>query len=83
MIGLVLPDESHCTTLYALSLSQVGSQRKRRSRSAARRSRKVVDLVDGSGLSQDDEGDDVIVRIGVEEEDATSSATDEGTVNVD
>ena len=39
----------------------------------------MVDLVDGSGLSQDDdnEGNDVIVRIGVEEEE-TSSATDEG-----
>ena len=45
----------------------------------------MVDLVDGSGLSQDDdnEGNDVIVRIGVEEEEDTSSATDEGTVIVD
>ena len=42
----------------------------------------MVDLVDGSGISQDDNGDEgneVIVRIGVEEEEA-SSATDEGTV---
>ena len=64
-----------------MSLSQVVNQRKRRARSAARRSRKVVDLVDGSGVSQDDNGDEgneVIVRIGVEEE--ASSATDEGTV---
>ena len=41
----------------------------------------MVDLVDGSGISQDDNGDEgneVIVRIGVEEE--ASSATDEGTV---
>ena len=41
----------------------------------------MVDLVDGSGVSQDDNGDEgneVIVRIGVEEE--ASSATDEGTV---
>ena len=63
-----------------LSLSQVGNQRKRRARSAVRRSRNVVDLVDGSGVSNDDdEGNEVIVRIGVEEEEA-SSATDEGTV---
>ena len=65
----------------SLSLSQVVNQRKRRARSAARRSRKVVDLVDGSGISQDDNGDEgneVIVRIGVEEE--ASSATDEGAV---
>ena len=41
----------------------------------------MVDLVDGSGISQDDNGDEgneVIVRIGVEEE--ASSATDEGAV---
>ena len=60
---------------------QIVSQRKRRARSAARRSRKVVDLVDESGVSQDDgngdDSNDVIVRIGVEEE--SSSAVDEGT----
>ena len=52
---------------------------RRRARSAARRNRKVVDLVDrGGGEVSHDESDDVIVRIGVEEESA-SSATDGGT----
>ena len=54
---------------------------RRRARSAARRGRKVVDLVDGGiggGEVSHDESDDVIVRIGVEEESA-SSTTDGGT----
>ena len=51
---------------------------RRRARSAARRGRKVVDLVDGGEGVSHDESDDVIVRIGVEEESA-SSATDGGT----
>ena len=54
---------------------------RRRARSAARRGRKVVDLLDRGGGEvgvSHDESDDVIVRIGVEEESA-SSATDGGT----
>ena len=54
---------------------------RRRARSAARRGRKVVDLVNRGGEVSHDESDDVIVRIGVEEESA-SSATDGGTAIV-